>query len=552
MSTAPVPGAHEGLWLLHALDQGSRAYNVTGALRLTGPLDTAAAVAAVAAVLSRHSALRSAFPARQGAAHRAVLPPSGPPLALRDLTGLPRTRQEAAVAAEIDAAVTRHFDLAAGPLFTMKLLRLAPQVHVLLLSAHHIVADGWSMDVIYRELSACYRQLVQGKTPGLASPSDYDQYTRRHRERLETGALDASARHWSGRLDGLPGDITFPGRRPRPETPSRPAARYAFALEGEPAGQIHALSRRAGSTVFTTLLAIYSLTLHQLSGQPALPVGIVAANRDRPGTADLVGMLANLLPIPVSIDRRASFAEHLWRLRDEVLLAREHQEFPFARIVDTVRPRRVPGAPVLVQVLFDLEYRQAEPLDLPGITVKPLPIPAGTAKFDLSLIVRDCGERLEHVLEYDAELFDEPWAAEFATAYRTVARAAVSDPGAPVGRLLGQPPGTPAAWPPAVPATVPPAGRAESGIPDGPDSAAERLVRQVCADILGQPGLTLADNFLEAGGNSLLAVRLVYSLFEETGVTVSPSQVLRCATLRELAAAVATGPRPGRLGAAAQ
>jgi acyl carrier protein len=552
MSTAPVPDAQEGLWLLQALDQGSRAYNVTGALRLTGPLDTAALVAAVAAVLGRHAALRSAFPAHQGAIHRTVLPPGRPPLALRDLTDLSGPRQEAAMAAEIDAAVTKDFDLAAGPLFTLKLLRLAPQVHVLLLSAHHIVADGWAMDVIYRELSACYRQLAQEKTPSLPSPPDYDQYARLRRERLEAGALDASARHWSGRLDGLPAEITLPGRRPRPETPSRPAVHHAFTLEGELVGQIQALSRRAGSTVFTTLLAIYSLTLHQMSGQPALPVGIVAANRDRPGTADLVGMLANLLPIPVSIDRRTSFAGHLWRLRDEILLAREHQEFPFARIVDTVRPRRVPGAPVLVQVLFDLEYRQAEPLDLPGITVEALPIPAGTAKFDLSLIVRDCGEQLEHVLEYDAELFDEPWAAEFATAYRTVARAAVSDPGAPVGRLLGQSPGTPAAWPPAVPARVSAAIRSESGVPDGPDGAAGRLVRQVCADILGQPELTLADNFFEAGGNSLLAVRLVYSLFEETGVTVSPSQVLRCATLRELAAAIATGPRPGRSEAAAQ
>jgi hypothetical protein len=529
-----IPEAQEGLWLLQAQHEDCRAYNVTGMLRLAGVLNMPAFQAAVVATVRRHDSLRSVFPASGGRPQRFIRTDTDVPLAMRDLSSYNAAEQRLAVGDELDAAVGRRFDLTSGPLFILRLLRLRPRQHVLIMSAHHIVADGWSMDVIYRDLSACYQRVLSGQGPSLPEPPPgYTEYTHQLHQRLESGALEASRRYWSDTLTGLPPEIRLPRSRPRPAVQSFAGDGFEFALDDNLALRVRNIASRAGVTMFTTLLALYGLTIHSLCGQPSFPIGIMAANRDRPEAAGIVGMLANLLPLRLDVDSRVPFADLLRYTCEEILRAREHQEYPFGRIVEGLAGRRA-GAPALVQVMFDMEYRHSEPLDLPGITVTPLRVPVRWSKFDLSLIVRDTGDRLEHLIETDSALVDREWAAGFAAAYRDVVEAVTNDPGVPIGRLISIPP--PERRPAADgehSARVAPSG------PIRPDGDTEAVVLRLCAALLGESDVSLDDNFLEAGGNSLLAVRLVYEIFRETGAAAPVGQVMRAPTLRDFVAAVA-------------
>ncbi len=410
--TAPLSFAQARLWFLEQLAPGLTAYNVPLAIGLAGPLgghERAALAAALSAVVWRHGALRTVFDVAGGEPVQRVLPPAPLPLPLADLAGLPPARRgaEAGRLRAAEAAVS--FDLARGPLFRVRLLRLAAAEHQLLLTAHHIVSDAWSSSILVRELVAGYRAALAGAPPDpRAVPPLLVQYTdhaRRQRASLQGAVLEEQVAYWRQALAGAPELLELPIDRPRPALQSFRGARVRLALPGALVGALRALSLRRGASFFMTLLAGLQTLLGRYSGSADVPVGTAVAGRDQVETEDLIGFFVNTLVLRGDLRGDPAFAELVDRTREASLEAFAHQEVPFEKLVEELQPRRNLAHSPLFQVMLTLQNVPGETPALPGLTLSPLAAEARAAKFDLTFLLFESGDDLKGHVEYNRDLF---------------------------------------------------------------------------------------------------------------------------------------------------
>ena len=422
----PLSFAQEPLWFLDQLVPDNPFYNMPAAYRLTGPLDVAALERALTGIVSRHEALRTTFPAPGGRPHQHVSPAAPVRLEVEEVGDEAEARRMAG-----DEAV-RPFDLAAGPLVRCRLLRLGPDAHVLLLTVHHIVSDGWSTNVLRRELSTLYR----GSSPLPPLPVQYGDYAVWQRRWLEGDVLEAHLRHWQAGLAGAPPALELPADHPRPRMPSYVGALRRFEAPAAVAGRLRALGRSRGATVNMTLLAAFEVLLAQASGATDVVVGGTSAGRSRRELEDLIGLFVNPLALRTDLSGDPTFDEVLDRVRRTTLDAVDHQDAPFDKVVERIKPPRDLSRNPLVQVAFEFQDRVPWPDELgAGVGIVDVGGYTGgeyggriTARLDVELFVAESATgSLEGSLVYAAELFEPSTMARFAAAYRRLLENVVAD-----------------------------------------------------------------------------------------------------------------------------
>ncbi|HEY0511016.1 MAG TPA: amino acid adenylation domain-containing protein [Thermoanaerobaculia bacterium] len=406
--TGPLPlsFAQERLWFLDQLEPGGAAYHIAAAERLRGPLDTPALAAALDEIVRRHEPLRTTFAVESGGPVQRIAAPRRAVLPVLDLGGLaPDVQQREAerLAAEESH---RSFDLARGPLLRTALLRLAGEEHWLLLTLHHIVADGWSIGVFVRELSALYAACAAGRpTPLPELPVQYADVAVWQRQRFSGEALAAQLAYWRRQLDGI-AVLDLPTDRPAPAVRDTRGATLPFNLPPELRSALEALAHRERSTLFMALLAGFTALLSRHTAQEDVAVGTVIANRNRAETEGLIGFFVNTLVLRTDLAGDPDAGELMLRAREVALDAYAHQDLPFEKLVAELTPDRDLSRPPLFRVLLVLQNASLPAPVLPGVAAEALPVASRTAKFDLTLSLVPAGAGLDGWLEYSTGLFD--------------------------------------------------------------------------------------------------------------------------------------------------
>ena len=428
----PLSFAQERLWFLDRMLPGSPLYNVPMAVRAHGRLDTAAFAAALQAVIGRHEILRTTYGTEGGLPVQRIAGEVLLSIPEIDLRGLAPETGETEARRLAGTEARRPFDLAAGPLLRVSLLRMAGDERLVLATFHHMVADGWSLDVLLRDLAAFYR----GEAPP-PLPVQYADYAIWQRRQLSGAALEAELAYWRQALAGIPWVLELPADRPRPPVLTYRGAREPFHLPAETAARAAALGRSEEATPFMVLLALFAILLARLADREELIVGTPVANRDRIETEGLIGFFMNTLALRISLQGEPGLTALLLRVREVALAAYAHQELPFEKLIEELRPARDLARAPLVQVMFTL-LAAGSPVALPGVELTPAlddAAESGTARFDLSLHLNAGAEGLAGAFEYNLDLFDAATVRRFAGAYATLIAAAVADPGLPFWEL---------------------------------------------------------------------------------------------------------------------
>jgi amino acid adenylation domain-containing protein len=430
----PLSFGQERLWFLDQLEGRSTAYAVPAAVRLCGRLDRGAFAAALNAVAARHEALRTSFPSQDGKPVQAVAPSldlAPPEIDLRSLPEDTRDAEARRLAAEEGTAP---FDLATGPLVRARLLTLEGQEHLLLLTLHHAISDGWSLGLLVHELAAFY--LPEEGRPRLPElPIQYADYAAWQRQRVDSGELDSQLAYWKEQLAGAPPRLDLPLDRPRPAAQTFRGRRFHRRLPRELAVRLEALAHRQDATLFMVLFAAFAALLHRLAGPEDLVIGTPIANRNRSELEPLIGFFVNTLALRADLSGDPAFADVVARLRPAVLGAYDHQDLPFERLVAELRPERNLAETPLFQVLFALQNNAMPALRLPGMELEPLDPDNGTAKFDLTFEVAVSGEGILLSVEHSTDLFDNTRMERWADSFHRVLEAVAEAPERPVSAL---------------------------------------------------------------------------------------------------------------------
>ncbi len=438
----PLSSSQERMWILDRVEETrSPIYVIPLVLRLRGPLDERALRAALGTIVARHEALRTSFPTMGELPVQQLSPdlvidlPRAEPLELP--AGLSEQEQLEGLQRAVGLEVSRPFDLARGPVLRLRLFRLSELDHVVVLTMHHIVSDGWSIGVLARELSAAYGAFKAGREPVLpALPVQYADFALWQRQALESGALASSIAAYQQRLLGAPPFLELPADRPRPAAPSFQGGVVRFQLDRGLTTRLKDLSRREGATLYMTLLAAYSTYLSRLSGQSDLVIGSPVANRNRAATEPLIGLFVNTLALRVNLAGDPTFLELLARVRKTTLDAYADQDVPFEKIVEAVSPERSLNRQPVVQAMFVLQNAPFSPPQLDGLSVEMLELDSITSKFDLTLSMQETPDGLSGLIEFSAEIFDRARIERMSRHLSVILENAVKEPKRRVQELV--------------------------------------------------------------------------------------------------------------------
>ncbi len=406
----PLSLSQQRLWFIDRLDPAaSRAYHMASALRLTGDLDRDALKRALDTLVARQEGLRARLVAVDGVPHQVFAPEdAGFALQELDLSSLADDARERAIVEHATDEAAAPFDLSRGSLIRGRLLRTGEDEHVLLITQHHIVSDGWSIGVIIREFATLYTVYCEGR-PNPLPPLEiqYADYAVWQRGWLQGEELERQTSFWRDHLVGAPALLELPTDRPRPAVQGYAGAVVPVALSAELAGRLRALAQSHGTTLFTVLLAGWSLLLSRLSGQDDVVVGVPVANRQRREVEALVGFFVNTLALRTRFAEPMTVAGLLAQVRETTLGAFAHQELPFEQVVEAVQPVRSLSHSPLFQVMLSLNNTPGgDALDLPGLTLSQVQGEHTIAQFDLSLSLNDGGAGLHGGIDYAVALFD--------------------------------------------------------------------------------------------------------------------------------------------------
>ncbi|MET3498349.1 amino acid adenylation domain-containing protein, partial [Variovorax boronicumulans] len=433
----PLSFAQQRLWFLEQLDEHARlAYLMPSGLRLVGPLDESALVRALDRILARHEVLRTGF-VRQGDGSTAqVIAPEdvGLPLLRADLTASADPQAEARRHAQEEAATA--FDLSRGPLIRARLLKLAEQEHVLLLTMHHIVSDGWSMGVLINEFSALYAAFSQAQPDPLpALPIQYADYAVWQRRWLAGDVLHRQLDFWRDHLQGAPALLELPTDRPRPPVQDFTGASIGFELDQADSAALQALAARHGATLHMVLLAAWAVLLARLSGQADVVIGTPVANRTRAEVEPLIGFFVNTLALRVDLSGHPTVAQLVEQVKASALAAQAHQDVPFEQVIEALNPERSMVHSALFQVIFTWQNAPEGALELPGLALQGFGTPGNAVKFDLDITMHQAGTSIGGSIGYATALFERPTIERWARHFEVLLQALVADEARPVAEL---------------------------------------------------------------------------------------------------------------------
>ena len=434
----PVSFSQQRLWFLDQLEGSSAAYNIFTALRFLGPLQTARLIRSLAFLIERHESLRTVLPGRQGKPVQSVLAPERLAPSLIDLSGLEQNERESTLRRMAESETHRVFDLAKGPLFRSVLVRLERENHALLMTLHHIIADGWSLAILIRELMTVYRaDSVEPDASSLAPlPFQFADFAAWQRDWLGGERLHDQQDYWRDQLSDAPALHALPTDRPRPPMQSYSGDRILFALHGPEHRAFKQLCAHRGATLFMGLEAAFALLVSRYAGQDDVVIGTPIANRHIREFEHVFGFFANTLVLRNHLAGSPTFGALLDRTRAMALDAYEHQDLPFEHLVETLQPERNTAYNPLFQIMFILQNAPVGDLTLPDLTLAPLEWGQRVnAKFDLTLTIEEDPDGLHGYFEYNTDLFDRETAQRMLDHYARLLDSIVTAPDQKITRL---------------------------------------------------------------------------------------------------------------------
>ncbi|NMX64121.1 non-ribosomal peptide synthetase [Pseudomonas sp. WS 5079] len=426
----PLSYSQQRMWFLWQMEPDSPAYNVGGMARLRGVLDVGRFEAALQALIMRHETLRTTFPSVNGVAQQKVAAQSSVRMSWQDFSALHEAERQQRLQQLADQEAHSPFNLETGPLLRACLVKAGEQEHYLVLTLHHIVTEGWAMDIFARELSALYEAFIdERESPLEPLPVQYLDYSVWQRQWLEAGERQRQLDYWTTQLGNEHPLLELPADRPRPAVQSHQGELYRFDLGDELAAKVRAFNAEHGLTLFMTMTATLATLLYRYSGQTDLRIGAPVANRIRPESEGLIGAFLNTQVLRCQLDGQMRVAELFEHVRHTVIEGQSHQDLPFDHLVEALQPPRSAAYNPLFQVMCNVqrwEFQQSR--QLAGMTVEYLANDARATKFDLNLEVTDLDHRLGCCLTYSTDLFDEPRIARMAAHWCNLLEALIADP----------------------------------------------------------------------------------------------------------------------------
>ena len=427
--------AQERLWFLEQLEPNSTVHNIPTTFRLTGSLNVAALEQSVNEIVRRHEVLRSSFAARDGQPIQVVASILNLTLPVVDLRELPEAKQWAETLRLTAEEVQRPFDLSRSPLLRLMLMRLSGNQYLLLLVIHHLVFDGWSTSILARELSSLYEAYSKGRPSPLPElPIQYADFAQWQRQWLQKEVLEEHLTYWKKQLENVP-TLQVSTDRPRPLVQTVGSGRHYFVLSKPLSAELRSLSNQHGVTLFMTLFAAYQTLLHRYSGQNDIVIGSPVAGRNRSELESLIGFFLNMVVLRADLSGNPTFRELLVRVREICLEAYAHQDLPFERLVEELRPKRDLSYNPFFQVTFAIQHGPSFQLDLPGLTAMDVDVDPGTARFDLNLVMKEEESGLQGYIDYNTDLFDASTIERMNEHFQGLLAGIVADPNEPIDNL---------------------------------------------------------------------------------------------------------------------
>ncbi len=423
----PLSFSQRRLWLMQQWNRDSSAYNISGAVRLIGPLDCMALEASLTEIVRRHEVLRSKCRVEGETTVQVVEPVPSKILQVMDLRDKPHADRETEAYRQANAEARLPFDLEQGPLFRFRLLQLDSEEYWLLMSFHHIVFDGWSQTVFIHELNLCYLAYSQHREPGLAPlPIQYADYAVWQLEWDQRDRQKRQLAYWTERLAANLSVCEIPADYPRVPRQMSEGARKSRQMSAFLRDEIRQFCRTTGVTPFIFMLAAFKALVYRYTGQTRITIGTPVSGRHYLELEGLIGVCINMLVLHVKIDGATNFRQLLDQVRDATLEAYENQDIPFEQIVEHLNPPRDPSRTPLFQIAFALQSPPAEPLTLAGVTWMPIQVDSGRARFDLTLFVSE--PELTPTFVYNVKLYSEQTIDRLLTHYESMLSSIVAAP----------------------------------------------------------------------------------------------------------------------------
>ena len=432
----PLSFAQQRMWFLYQMDSQNPAYNECPAIRLTGNLNIDILEQSLNAIIQRHEILRTTFPMVEGKPIQKIAPFLKVNLLKVELKDLPIEKVEEIVAQELQ----KPFDLTQSPLLRFTLFDLGYEDYILVPVIHHIIIDGWSKGILFKELSSFYQALLSNSTASLPKlPIQYADFAVWQRQWLQGEVLANQLNYWKKQLAAAPPLLELPTDKPRPPIPSFRGSSICFKIDSDVTEKLKSLSQKSGVTLFMTLLATLNTLLFRYSSQKDILVGTPTANRNRQEIEPLIGFFVNTLVMRNSLEGNLSFLELLQQVRNGVLAAYANQDVPFEQVVDGLQIERSLSYNPLFQVMFALQNTPLTALDIPGLRVKSMAVENVRVKFDLTLILEeietDQGTYLEGYWEYNGDLYTAERITRLMGHFQTLLKGIVKNPQQKVGEL---------------------------------------------------------------------------------------------------------------------
>ncbi|HWO37729.1 MAG TPA: amino acid adenylation domain-containing protein, partial [Candidatus Acidoferrum sp.] len=420
--------AQRRLWFLDQLEPGTAAYNLPRAFRIIGPLDLEILRRALDTVVRRHASLRTMFESVHGEPRQLVLPDSNVDVPLIDLTNLPETERETEALRIVGEEGRKPFDLTAGPLLRTLVVRLGPERHIFLMVMHHIITDGWSISILFREVTTCYAAFARDEEPDLPElPVQYAEYAQWQRECMNGEALTREIEHWKSKLTGAQSLLDLPLDHPRPTVASWHGATEEISLDSVTLAKLKAMAQAESATPFMVAMAAFQALLWCYTKQESILVGTPVAARSEIEFEGIVGLFANTLVFRSDFSNSLTFRELIRQVRGFALDAYTHQDVPFEKLVEVLVPQRSLDTHPLFQVMFTFQNIPKQVFEIPGLSIKEIAFEAGIAKFDLSVEVWE--DREFHCqFEYRTDLFEQSTMRRMLRHVETLLHAAFENP----------------------------------------------------------------------------------------------------------------------------
>ncbi len=432
----PLSFAQQRLWFLHQLDPLDVSYNMPAAPRLRGRLDLHALEETLSEIVRRHEVLRTTFDIIDGEPVQVIAPPAPLTLPVTDLSAWPATQRENEAQRLATEEAQKPFNLSTGPLLRASLLRLDDEDHVLLVTMHHIISDGWSLSVLINEIAALYTAFAAGRPSPLPElPIQYADFAQWQRDWLQGQRLDEQLDYWKRQLAGAAPVLELPADRPRPQVQNFQGPYVHFKLSERLSEELKALCQQEGVTLFMLLLAAFQILLYRYTSQTDIVVGTPIAGRNRSEIEGLIGFFVNTLVLRTDLSGNPRFRELLKRVQEVALGAYAHQEVPFEQLVEELQPERDLTHMPLVQVLFVWQNTPEATLDLPGLTLSSIESDNGTSRFDLALNAWETERGVAGFLRYRSELFDAASIERCLRHYQNLLAAIVLNPNRRIDEL---------------------------------------------------------------------------------------------------------------------